>query len=76
MCPDYELSSWDRSVTLAYSISEQYIKGIGINVKKELEALKVSQRNWLKERNSCGDNTQCISDKMQNRVSVLVEAVK
>lgn len=76
ICSDYELSSSDRSVALAYSISEQYIKGIGIDVKNELEALKVSQRNWLKERNSCGDNTQCISDKMQNRVSVLVEAVK
>ncbi|ADP10154.1 hypothetical protein EJP617_04730 [Erwinia sp. Ejp617] len=76
ICSDYELSSWDRSVTLAYSISEQYIKGIGINVKKELEALKLSQRNWLKGRDSCGDNTQCISDKMQSRVSVLVEAVK
>ncbi|WP_394550528.1 lysozyme inhibitor LprI family protein [Pantoea sp. SGAir0183] len=76
ICSNNELAGWDRSVAQAYSIAVKQIKSVDVDVKSKLSMLLVSQNNWIKKRNECKGDEKCLSEKMQNRVSELVEQSK
>ncbi|AER32189.1 MULTISPECIES: lysozyme inhibitor LprI family protein [Pantoea] len=76
ICSNVELSGWDKSVAQAYSIAVKQIKSIDVDVKDKLATLRSAQSNWIKKRNECGGDASCLSEKMQSRVSELVEASK
>jgi len=66
ICSDYELSSYDKSIDnawkeakdLARSSDNQYLS----------EKVTSTQKKWLKERNSCGDDKVCLKNNMKKRL--------
>lgn len=76
ICSSYDLSSWDRSVANAYEIARRQIKNIGDNVELKTKKLSEEQSIWLKERNSCGADAECLQKKMSERTEFLVELAK
>lgn len=60
ICGSFKLAAWDRSVALAW---RKRVEGFGAAV--------ADQKDWLRDRDTCGADAQCLEDKMSNRVAVL-----
>ena len=65
ICTDGTLAGWDRFMNDVYRFS--YTK------EKDKELLKNEQLNWIKERNSCRENFNCIEDSYSRRAQVLID---
>lgn len=65
ICTDGILAGWDRFMNDVYKFS--YTK------EKDKELLKNEQLNWIKERNSCRENFNCIEGSYSRRAQVLID---
>lgn len=64
ICSQPALAAWDRSVNLAWRRAQ---------TKNNDENLKAAQIAWLKERDQCLDNAECLEDQMARRVEALMQ---
>jgi uncharacterized protein YecT (DUF1311 family) len=65
ICASFDLASWDRSVTLAFK------NALERQTPEKTAELKQAQKKWLKERDACGTNTDCIYEHEWQRVDEL-----
>lgn len=65
ICANFELSSLDRSVALAF---RQALRRQGDG---EHASLRQTQKDWLKTRDECGDKVDCLDDKLSSRIDEL-----
>jgi uncharacterized protein len=63
ICSDHELSSLDDQVSAAYKAA---MHGGAVDADK----LRISQRTWIKSRNTCLD-VPCLKDSINNRLAFL-----
>ncbi|MEQ4531643.1 MAG: lysozyme inhibitor LprI family protein [Mixta sp.] len=76
ICSSFDLSAWDRSVSIAYKMATAQIKMTGVDVPEKLTSLKKAQNKWLTLRDACKDDKSCIKKQLVSRVSDLVEEIK
>ncbi|QKJ85691.1 DUF1311 domain-containing protein [Paramixta manurensis] len=76
ICSSFELSAWDRSVNNAFNMLLFQTKHNSDDAHKEIVILKSEQQTWLKERNTCGSDVQCLEKKMRERTGLLVAKAK
>ncbi|MDN2486468.1 lysozyme inhibitor LprI family protein [Kosakonia sacchari] len=76
ICSSDDLSSWDRSVTDAYTIQLQQQQEIDPADKAALAGMKAAQRDWLKKRNQCQTDEACLTKSMQQRTFELVSKIQ
>lgn len=65
ICRDSNLTRLDAQLNQAY---QQLREGL---TSADREALKTEQLAWLRERDSCGSNTQCLETAYSDRISYL-----
>lgn len=65
LCQDPRLWAKDRAMNAIYFFIRSY------NNAKVHKALLANQRDWLKERNSCGGNTTCLNQSYHNRFQLM-----
>lgn len=65
ICASMSLAAWDRSVQLAWNWRLELT-----DVEKQ-PALRLEQQAWLKKRDACGADAQCLTDAMEERVGEL-----
>ncbi|NIF20226.1 lysozyme inhibitor LprI family protein [Candidatus Pantoea multigeneris] len=73
ICNNYPLASLDRSVAKSWKLQKNIVTQEGVDVKKRLSDLDVSQKKWLTERNQCGSESKCLTESMNNRLEALNE---
>ncbi len=61
ICASAELGRLDEQMALLYF-------GLPVDVR---EAMRKSQRDWLRRRNRCGFDDVCIADAYRSRIQVL-----
>ncbi len=69
ICESYNLAGRDLNV------AETYRELLRIQ-PDDVEAIRAGQRAWLKERDACGTDVQCLDDSLRERVSDLVNAIR
>lgn len=69
ICSDYELSSYDKSVNNSWKSAKEGAVSVGNN--QQLKEIINSQKEWLKKRNACGSDKECLKNVMVNRLNVL-----
>ncbi len=71
ICASHALAAYDASLSQAYNnLSHQYRQAR--HSTDLISELKTSQRNWLKQRDACGDDKACLERVMSIRVDDLV----
>ncbi|WP_312283012.1 MULTISPECIES: lysozyme inhibitor LprI family protein [Pseudescherichia] len=73
ICSNNELASWDNSVNQAYKTLLMQQQKIMPDDKTTLNNIKATQMNWLKKRNECRADTDCIEKTMKDRVDVITQ---
>lgn len=73
ICADNELASWDNSVNQAYKTLVMQQQKIMPDDKATLNKIKATQMNWLKKRNQCKADTDCIEKAMKDRVDTITQ---
>jgi len=73
ICADNELASWDNSVNEAYKTLLMQQQKIMPDDKATLTKIKATQMNWLKKRNGCKSDTDCIEKVMKDRVDAITQ---
>jgi len=73
ICGDGELASYDVSVARAFNFWRKQAVAVGNSVVQH-RILK-TQRAWLHERNSCGEDKTCLRTQMQQRLESLAHAM-
>jgi uncharacterized protein YecT (DUF1311 family) len=63
LCADFALAAWDRSVALAFRQASGR-RSAGSDLVDE-------QKAWLKKRDACGANSECLETEMFQRVTEL-----
>jgi uncharacterized protein YecT (DUF1311 family) len=63
ICADATLSRLDGDLTAAWKQA--------LAVGGDTDALKASQLDWLKQRDTCGRDTQCLANRYQERLRAL-----
>lgn len=68
ICADADLADLDRRMAreYAFQLSQQ-------TTRSARKYLRTSQRQWLKERNRCGDSVPCIAAEYHQWIEQLVE---
>lgn len=66
ICTSMPLAGYDRSVAAAYH------RALAV-AGDDSSSLKQEQRSWLKARNACGTDTECLADSMRERVDQLMQ---
>jgi len=67
ICGSFELASWDRSVALAFQ------QALGRLPPERQGSLKRAQEDWLRARDACGGQVDCIDEQLWRRVEDLVQ---
>ncbi|MFZ4835055.1 lysozyme inhibitor LprI family protein [Rouxiella sp. Mn2063] len=73
ICNDAELAAYDVSVDRAFNFWRKQAVAAGNSVVQH-RILK-TQRAWLHERNSCGEDKTCLRTQMQQRLESLAHAM-
>ena len=68
ICRNPELASWDLSVHEAYQLAKRLLK----DEQHALIELANSQKEWISQRNKCGNDIACLRKSMSSRVDVLI----
>ncbi|MBP2168771.1 uncharacterized protein YecT (DUF1311 family) [Erwinia toletana] len=69
ICSNYQLAAWDTSVNHSYQTTRKMAKEIGGNdILKQIEG---SQKIWLKSRDTCTSDQQCLQQSMSDRLETL-----
>lgn len=66
ICGSRALAGYDRSLAAAWRRGLQ-------RHDDDKPAFEKAQRDWLATRNACGADTACISDRLQERIDVLMQ---
>lgn len=66
ICASPTLAGYDRSVAAAYR------RALGL-AGDDASAVKQTQLEWLKSRNACGSNAECLGQAMRERVEQLMQ---
>ncbi|MCG5051585.1 MAG: hypothetical protein KA712_01370 [Myxococcales bacterium] len=66
ICAHLDLAAWDRSVALAL---QQYLEAS----PEKAEKVKSAQADYVRTRNACGQDVECIRDAQDARVDELVQ---
>lgn len=69
ICSDYNLSSFDKSVNKAWKSAQHGAISVGNQALEE--KIKKSQKAWIKKRNSCETDKECLNKSMVERLNVL-----
>jgi uncharacterized protein YecT (DUF1311 family) len=64
ICSDYALAAWDRSVAAAWRAAVD-------GSPEQEQRLRQEQKEWLRKRDACGANADCLRSEMAGRVSTL-----
>ncbi|WP_156443694.1 lysozyme inhibitor LprI family protein [Burkholderia sp. MSMB1835] len=70
ICSSYQLSAFDQSIAESFTRTMAQARASG----SQTAPLAQSQRRWLKDRNACGANAQCILKTMRRRLDALATA--
>lgn len=65
ICASFQLAAWDRSVAAAWKWRSQ------ITEDDDQQRFKAEQNGWLKKRDVCGADAQCLTDSMEERTGEL-----
>lgn len=70
ICNSYQLSAFDKSIAESFNrmMAQARVSG------SQTASLAQSQRRWLKGRNTCGSNAECILKIMRRRLDDLATA--
>ncbi|WP_261544739.1 lysozyme inhibitor LprI family protein [Burkholderia multivorans] len=70
ICSSYQLSAFDQSVAESFArmMAQARVSG------SQTASLAQSQRRWLKGRDACGPNAECILKTMRRRLDALATA--
>ncbi|MDH5259079.1 MAG: lysozyme inhibitor LprI family protein, partial [Gammaproteobacteria bacterium] len=68
ICGSVGLAAYDKSVSETYKKIRAYYRSKP-NAGKYIKELKKNQREWLKKRNSCGNDEKCLENSMAKRIS-------
>lgn len=71
ICTDPALAGLDRSVAAAFRLAGNGANGI-VRVA-DTSALLASQRAWIRTRDACGLDRQCLADTMSKRTGLLMQ---
>jgi hypothetical protein len=66
ICSDFDLASWDRSVALAQRELAEAHPG-------KVDEQRSAEEEYLRDRNACGTNAECIDEVQVARVEELVQ---
>ena len=69
ICGSQELAGLDRSVALAWQRAQQRLR----SEAAKLSALRTSQQAWIKTRDACKADADCLSKAMSERIDELVQ---
>jgi uncharacterized protein YecT (DUF1311 family) len=64
ICGSFKLAGWDRSVAKAFK------EALELSPEKE-RTLREEQKAWLKKRDACGANVECVYEQLWQRVDEL-----
>ncbi|MGH1417227.1 MAG: lysozyme inhibitor LprI family protein [Hyphomicrobiaceae bacterium] len=70
ICLDRHLTRDDAAMNEVYQILKKKLS------KADFKALRAEQLGWLKERNRCGNNYQCIRDAYADRLAVIEQELE
>ena len=73
ICRDPALAGLDRSVTEAYRLARDGGGPDGFAPVKPTAALVQSQQRWLRTRDACGTDRQCLAGRMMARTGALMQ---
>lgn len=65
VCADTGLSRLDSDLAAAWKRA--------LSTGTDVDAMKTSQRDWLKQRDICGRDTQCLTDRYRERLAALAQ---
>ncbi len=71
ICGSVGLAAYDKSLAQTYKLVKTYYKSKPDN-KKVIAELKTSQREWLPQRDRCGNDVACLEKVMSIRISDLI----
>lgn len=75
ICGSVGLAAYDQSVAQTYKLAIANYKP-HLFAKNDIENLKRTQREWLKQRDDCNDNEACLEESMSKRVDDIVFGVR
>lgn len=67
LCGSLQLAAFDRSISAAYKIARDEVKGDATQEK----SLVASQREWVRHRDACATDTACLLTSMKARLQQL-----
>lgn len=67
ICASAALAGYDRSIAAAYQ------RALKLATGDDLTQLRHEQADWLKTRNACGSDAECLAKSMRNRVDLLMQ---
>lgn len=62
ICADYDLAAWDRSLSSVYKDACEFGRG---------DLIRAEQESWIRERDSCGGDRDCLEVSLRDRVNQL-----
>ena len=71
ICGSFDLAAWDMSVNDAYGAAKWQLKQV--DDKQAFNNTVKSQQAWIKQREKCGEDKQCLYQSMFNRIDQLSE---
>ena len=72
LCSDASLAGWDRSVAAAFRLLRDGGGPDDIAPEDDTPALVASQQAWVRSRDRCGADRQCLLDRMAERTDALM----
>ena len=69
ICGSVALAAFDQSVAQAYKFAGNFFKEV--ENPEALTRLKISQKQWLNQRNGCGADAQCLEKSMEDRLEAI-----
>lgn len=69
ICGSLALAAFDQSVTRSYKSASEFFKEV--KNTEALTQLKISQTQWLTQRNACGADVLCLEKAMKDRLDVI-----
>lgn len=72
LCSSVELASYDVSISELYHYAKEYYQ-IADGSGEENKRLVTEQKAWIKQRDKCGANTECLFNAMAERVMTISE---
>ena len=70
ICNDRDLTRRDAYLNEVYQDVRNKLS------KQDFKQIRKDQRAWIKQRNTCGDNSQCIADKYEDRTAEIEQMLE